>query len=296
MEKEVLEKYKKSGDVAARAKILAKKEIKDNTKALDLVENIENFIKKEADLAFPVNLSINDMAAHCTPDFDDQTVLKTGDLVKLDLGTQVDGYIADTSVCVRIGESSDPLIKASQDALDSFIKELSPGKTIGELSTLVDEIVVSHGFNPVRNLAGHSLDQYTQHGHLSIPNNKSTLQYKFKEDDVIAMEVFTTNGEGWVVESSPTLIYMFVKLGAIRLKESKFVLKKVVENYKTLPFAKRWLRDTCNPVSPHMALKELVTKGIIVEYPPLREKARGDVAQTEETLIVKDKPIITTKN
>ncbi len=295
MDKEVLEKYKKAGEIAGRAKILAKKEIKSGVKSLDLVERIENFIKKEANLAFPVNLSINDIAAHCTPDINDQTELKDGDMVKLDLGAQIDGYIADTSVCVKIGENSDPLIKASQDALDSFINELSPGKTIAELSTLVNEVIVSHGFNPVRNLAGHSLDQYTQHGRISIPNNKSTLQYQFKEDDAIAMEVFATNGEGWVVESSPTLIFMFSKPDAVRIRESKLVLQHITENYKTLPFAKRWLKDICNPLSLHMALKELTTKRIIMEYPPLREKAHGIVSQSEETLIVKDKPIVTTK-
>lgn len=295
MEKEILEKYQKAGLIANKAKILARNEIKEGVKTLDLVEKVENFIKEQSGLAFPINLSVNDTAAHSTPDINETTELKDGDMVKLDLGVQIDGYIADTSVCVKINDDSDPLIKASEDALNSFIKELRPGKTIGELSSLVEEVVISHGFNPVRNLAGHSLDQYTQHGSLSIPNSKSTLKYEFKEDDVIAMEVFTTNGEGWVIESSPTLIYMFVKPNSIRMRESKVILQHIIENYKTLPFAKRWLKNICNPINLHMALRELVNRGIIIEYPPLREKSHGTVAQSEETLIVKDKPIITTR-
>ncbi len=295
MEKEVLEKYKKAGTVAGEAKEIAKKEVKDGLKALELAENIEKFILSKAGLAFPVNISVNDIAAHYTPDIADTLVLKNGDLVKVDLGVQVDGYIADTSVCMRIGEQSDPLLKASQDALEAFLKEVAPGKTVAELSSLVEEVVVSHGFNPVRNLAGHSLEQYTQHAHLSIPNSKTTLQHQLKEDDVIAMEVFTTDGEGWVVESSPTLIYMFVKSGPVRMRESKLILQKVIDEYKTLPFAKRWLKGIGNAITLQMALKELVGKGILYEYPPLREKARGFVAQAEETIIVKDKAIITTR-
>ncbi len=295
LEKEILEKYKKAGSIASKMKDLAKKQIKDGAKAINIAELIEEEIKKEAGLAFPVNVSVNDIAAHYTPDINDTLVFKTGDLVKVDLGVQVDGYIADTSVCMRIGENSDPLLKASEDALEAFIKEVAPEKTVAELSKIVEETVVSHGFNPVRNLAGHSLDQYTQHAHISIPNSKTTLQNKLKEDDVIAMEVFTTNGEGWVVESTPTLIYMFVKPGAVRMRESKMILRKIIEEYKTLPFAKRWLKGVSNAVSLHMALKELVGKGILYEYPPLREKSRGFVAQTEETIVVRDKPIITTR-
>ena len=295
MENDVLEKYKKAGAIAAETKELIKKEVKDGTKTLDLAEMLEKFILNKAGLAFPVNISINDIAAHYTPDINDASVLKDGDLVKVDIGVQVDGYIADTSVCMRIGENTDPLLKASEDAVEAFIKAVAPGKTIAELSGLVEEVVVSHGFNPVRNLAGHSLEQYTQHAHLSIPNSKTTLQHQLKEDDVIAMEVFTTDGEGWVIESSPTLIYMFVKPGPIRMRESRVILQKIVDEYKTLPFAKRWLKGVTNSVALHMALKELIGKGILYEYPPLREKSRGLVAQAEETIIVKDKPIITTR-
>ncbi len=296
MEKEVLEKYKEAGRIANKMRELARQELKDGIKVLDLVEKIEEAIKKEANLAFPVNFSINDVAAHYTPDINDEGIIRNGDLVKVDIGVQIDGYIADTSICVRVGEKSDPLLKASEDALEAFLKEVAPGKTVAELSSLVEEVVVSHGFNPVRNLAGHSLEQYTQHAHISIPNSKTTLQHKLKEDDVIAMEVFTTDGEGWVIESTPTLIYMFVKSGAVRMRESKMILQRVVDQYKTLPFARRWLKDIGNTVSLHMALRELVNNGILHEYPPLRERSRGMVAQAEETIIVKDKPIITTRS
>lgn len=295
MEKEILEKYKKSGEIAQKAKEIARKEIKEGVKILDIAEKVENLIKKEASLAFPINISINDFAAHYTPDIDDALTLKDGDLVKIDIGVHIDGYIADTAFSVRIGDKSDVLIKASEDALKQFLDFVSPGKTIEELTTLIEEVITSYGVNPVRNLAGHSLEQFIQHGKISIPNSKVPIKEKLKEDDVIAMEVFTTNGEGYVVESSPTLIYMFVRSGAVRLRESKLILQRIIDEYKTLPFAKRWLKDIGSPLKIYMALRELVERGIIREYPPLRERARGLVAQSEETIIIKDKPIITTK-
>ena len=295
MDEKVLEKYIKAGEIAKRAKELARQEIKPGVKLIDFAEKVEGFIKKEASLAFPINISINDFAAHCTPDINDETVFKESDLVKVDLGVQVDGYIADTAFSVKLDDKNNVLIKASEEALEEFINNIAPGKTIDEMTKIVEEVVQSFGVKTVKNLAGHSLEQYIQHGGLSIPNMHINSKHQLKEGDAIAMEIFTTNGEGFVVESSPTVIYMFVRPNALRLQESKIILSKILEQYKTLPFAKRWLRDLASPVKLHMALREMVERGVLHEYPPLRERGRGLVAQTEETIIVKDKPIITTR-
>ncbi|MEM5777261.1 MAG: type II methionyl aminopeptidase [Candidatus Aenigmatarchaeota archaeon] len=295
MDKATEEKYIKAGEIAKKAKELARQELKAGVKIIDFAEKIEDFIKKEAGLAFPINISINEFAAHCTPDINDDSVFKEGDLIKVDLGVQVDGYIADTAFSVKLDEENNILIKASEDALQEFIDNISPGKTIDEMTKIVEEVVQSYGVKTVKNLAGHSLEQYIQHGGLSIPNMHINSKHQFKEGDIIAMEIFTTNGEGFVIESSPTVIYMFVRPNALRLNESKIILNKIIEQYKTLPFAKRWLKELTSPVKLHMALREMVERGVLHEYPPLRERGRGLVAQTEETIIVKDKPIITTR-
>lgn len=297
MEKEILEKYLKAGKICQEAKDLAKKELKPGAKVLDLAEKIEKLIKdREAGIAFPVNVSINDIAAHYTPDINDTLTFKEGDLVKVDIGVHVDGFIGDTAFSVKLGEESHPLIEASKDALEKFIKEIRPGKTVGEMSKLIDEVVTSHGFNPIRNLAGHSVEQYLQHGGLSIPNGHIPSNEEIKEDQVLGMEVFTTDGEGLVKESSPALIYMFLQPKPVRLNESRKILQLIFDEYKTLPFARRWLKDVGSSVRLHLALKELVDRGVLREYPPLREKSFKSVAQTEETIIVQDKPIITTRS
>ena len=124
------------------------------------------------------------------------------------------------------------------EKIEKFIKEIRPGKTVGEMSKLVDDVVTSHGFNPVRNLAGHSVGQYMQHGGLSIPNGFIPSTEEIKEDQVLGMEVFTTDGEGSVKESSPTLIYMFSQPKPVRLNESRKILQLIFDEYKTLPFAR----------------------------------------------------------
>ena len=296
MEKEILEKYIKAGKINQEAKELARKLLKPGIKVLDLAEDIEKFIKeKGAGIAFPVNISINDIAAHFTPDINDTLTLKEGDLVKVDIGTHIDGYIGDSAFTVNFGDRNDVLIKAAEDALEQFIKEVRPGKTVDELSLLIEEVVKSHGVNPIRNLAGHTLEQYTQHGQLSIPNGHVPIKQELKEGQVIGMEVFTTTGEGLVKESSPTLIYMLSIPKPVRLRESRKILELVINEYQTLPFARRWLKNVGGPVSLQLALKELIDKEVLHEYPPLREKSNALTAQAEETIIIQDKPIITTR-
>jgi methionyl aminopeptidase len=296
MEKETLEKYLKAGKIGQEAKELARKELKPGLKVLDLAEKIEKFINdKGAGIAFPVNISINDIAAHYTPDINDTLTFKEGDLIKIDIGVHFDGFIGDTAFTVKLGEKNHPLIEASSDALEQFIKEIRPGKTVGEMSKLIDEVVTSYGFNPIRNLAGHSVEQYIQHAGLSIPNGHIPSNEEIREDQVLGMEVFTTDGEGSVKESSPTLIYMFLQPKPLRLDESRKILQLILDQYKTLPFARRWLKNVGSPVRLHLALKEMVDREVLREYPPLREKSFRPVAQTEETIIVQDKPIITTR-
>ncbi len=296
MEKEILENYQKAGAIHKEVREFAVKEVKEGVKVLDLAEKIEKMIKdKGGEIAFPVNLSINDIAAHYTPDVDETLTFKQGDLVKVDIGVHVDGYIADAATSVSLGGQDQELIKAGKDAVDQFIKEIKPGKTVGEMSSLVEEVVLSHGVNPIRNLAGHDMDQYLEHGGLSIPNGKIPSNVEILEDTVLGMEVFTTKGDGMVNESSPTLIYMFTQLRPVRLRESRKIIEKIGQEYKTLPFAKRWLKDVTTPLRLHLALRELENREVIRGYPPLREKTHAKVAQHEETIIVQDKPIVTTR-
>jgi methionyl aminopeptidase len=296
MEKDVFEKYKKAGEIHKEATKLAKSLIKDGASVLDITEKIEAKIKEnDGGIAFPTNVSVNDIAAHYTPDINDDLKIKKEDIVKVDIGVHVDGYIADSAFSICLADQSNPLIKASEEAVDKVIENMIPGKTVSELSDIIEEVVASHGFNPVRNLAGHSVGQYIQHGGLSIPNAKNSINHEIPEDSVIGMEVFVTDGEGWVKESSPTLIYMFLQPKPVRLPESRKILMKVFSEYQTLPFARRWLSEFGSNVKLSMALRELVNRGALREYPPLREKSGANVAQTEHTVIVKDKPIITTK-
>jgi len=290
MEKEIFEKYKKAKSISDSIVLFAKPLLKENAIALDIANKVENRIKKlGGGIAFPINISINENAAHYTPDINDSLKLKIGDIVKIDVGVHIDGYIWDRAFSICIGKKTHPLIEAAEQALEKSIKAIRPGAKIFEISEIVESTLEAAGFNPVRNLCGHGLDQYKQHARFSIPNGRNNIKDEITSNQALAMEVFATDGAGWVKESRPVLIFGYVQDKPVRLREARQILEATKTNFHSLPFAKRWLAELKPAISAlkiDMALKQLLDVEAIREYPILKEESGGLVAQAEETIIL----------
>jgi methionyl aminopeptidase len=286
MEKEVLAKYKEAHDISDEVIEFAKPLVKSGAKILNIAEKIEKkILSSKAKPSWPVNISINEFAAHVTPNINDETVLKENDLVKVDIGCQVDGYISDRAFTVFVGKKKHPMIETSEKATKAALNELKPGVKVNEISEIIDNIVTESGFKPIRNLAGHSMAQNSQHEPPSIPNSKTNDQTEIKEGTPIAIEVFTTDGAGWVKESSPTTIYKFLQDKPVRMPEARKILQMSKKDFEMLPFATRWLKEI-SPVRMEMALRQLIEVEALEKFPPLKEEANGMVAVYEDTKIV----------
>jgi methionyl aminopeptidase len=287
MEEEIKEKYKKACSISEEVRNYAKSLIKEGIKVLEIAEKIE---KKITELggkpAFPANISINEITAHYSPDINDQTTIKGDDLVKVDIGVHVDGYIWDSAFTLCINEKNHPLIETSEKTLKEVLKMIKPGTKVFEISEVVENIITENGFNPVRNLCGHGLERFNQHAYPSIPNGKNSIRDEIKEGQAIAMEVFVTNGSGWVKESYPVLIYKYNQDKPVRLWEGRKILELAKTKFEKLPFSKRWLVGVISPIKIDLAIKQLVEVDALVEYPILKEETNGLVAQTEETVLV----------
>lgn len=290
MEKEILEKYEKARSISDSIILFAKPLVKEDVLAIDVAEKIENKIKElGGGIAFPVNISINENAAHYTPDIADDLKFKADDLVKLDIGVHVDGYIWDRAFTVCIGKKTHPLIEAAERALGEALKAIKPSAKIFEISEIVESSLEAAGFNPVRNLCGHGLDQYNTHARFSIPNGRNNIQDELQPNQALAMEVFATDGAGWVKDSRPILIFGYAQDKPVRLWEGRRILEASKTEFNKLPFAKRWLTKLKPPISPlkiDMALKQLLDVEALREFPVLREESGGLVAQAEETIIL----------
>lgn len=280
MNEEAIEKTLRAGEVLKKVAKEAEEKVVVGAKILEVAEFIESkIIELGAKPAFPCNLSINSDAAHFTPARGDERTFKKGDLVKIDIGAHIDGYIADMAISVDLGDHGD-LIKASKEAVFNAIDQVKAGIDTAKLGKIIEETIRGYGFKPIVNLTGHGLLPYLAHAPPSIYNYATQKGVELKEGMIVAIEPFATNGVGRVAERNECEIYSLVNPKPLRLKELRKILQEVSERFKTLPFAKRWINAS------DLFISKLVREGVLREYPVLSEVSNGVVSQWEHTVIV----------
>lgn len=294
----MIEKYEKAGKISFEILQECKQLIKPGAKLLDIAEAVEGKIReKGAKPAFPPNISINEIAAHFTPENGSTAVIGEKDVVKLDVGVHIDGFIGDNALTVDLSGENGKLLEAAEKALDAAICSIHTGAKIGDVGAEVEAAIKGYGFKPIENLTGHSLGEYDLHAGVEIPNIGNKDPNTLSEGMVLAIEPFATNGEGRVSESPEVEIFSLDNKLPVRMRESRRLLNYVEENYKTLPFAERWLyRDFHSKLLLHAALRELVFSAALRQYPVLKDAGRGLVSQAELTVVVeKDSARVLTK-
>jgi len=279
---EILNKYREAGRILSSVVNDAVKLVKTGEKLLAVALFVEEEVKKRgAEPAFPCNLSLNDEAAHRTPFAGEETVF-TDEVVKLDAGAHIDGYVADMAVTIDLSGRYEDLKKSAEDALNEVIKIVRAGITTKEIASVIDETISGYGYKPVSDLTGHGLEQYNAHSDPSIPSKHIKDGVTLEYGQVIAVEPFATDGIGKTKKSSFVEIYQLIRPRPVRL-ESMRQLMNEIERYKTLPFAKRWLSSPSD-----VLINKLVNEDIIHPFNLLKEKSGGLVSQAEHTLIVLD--------
>lgn len=288
------DKLKKAGEIAQKAKIFAKEIVKPGVLLLDIANKIEDkIIELGGKPAFPVNCSINEIAAHATPTYNDET--KATGLLKVDLGVHIEGYVADTALSFDLDNSEEnkKLISAAQEALDNILKTLNPETKLNEIGKEIEDTIKKKGFQPIINLSGHSIDLYDLHSGLTIPNYDNFQETEIGEG-LFAIEPFATSGVGRVKDGRPSGIYHLQKEGQVRDPFAREVLDFIKEEYQTLPFCSRWLVKKFG-TRALIAIKRMQEAGLLHSYAQLIEESKHKVAQAEHTIILNGKEkIITT--
>jgi len=296
MNQETFNNYIKAGRIAAIARDYGKSLIKVGAGLLEVTEKIEEkIIALGGEFAFPPQISLNDIAAHYCAAPNDKTVFKEGDVIKLDIGVHINGFIGDTALTVVLStdEKLNLLAEASKEALKSALRIIRPGVTLSELGRTIHAEITKRGFAPIRNLSGHGLGKFIIHDKPSIPNFDTGSKEELVEDQVIAIEPFASTGAGIIYESSNPTLFSVKERKPVRSPMTRAVLKDL-EAYNGLPFTLRWIVKKHGLGKASFALRELKNMGVLREYPPLPDRAHGIVSQAEHTVIVKDKPVITT--
>jgi methionyl aminopeptidase len=297
MNKQELENYEKAGKISIEIKKYAREIIKPDVLLIEIAKKIH---KKIEDLgaipAFPVNLSIDDVAAHYHPTLNDET--KASGLLKIDLGIQINGFIADTAFSMDLtsDKKHEALIKASEEALENALKKLkeNPDLTLSEIGKTIQETIENKKFSPIINLSGHGLEKYEIHSPPTIPNYENGNNQSL-ESGAYAIEPFATTGQGKIYEGTGSNIFSLINQKNTRNPTARKILDYVVEKYKTLPFSLREIQEKFGVMSG-LAIKQMTQEGILHEFPQLIEKSHEPVSQAEHTFIKeKNKIIITTR-
>ncbi len=294
MDEEEMEAYIKLGEYHSHVLNSFARNIKGNVKVAELVEGSERSIKEGGyELAFPTNLSINEVAAHYTAYPGDETSIPESGVVKLDMGAHLNGMIVDAARSIALNEKYEELVHVAKDALDSAIKRMLPGNKIREVSEAIYNTIVSAGYKPIQNLTGHKIEIYVLHAGTEIPNVPVRGGYRLKEGDIFAIEPFVTfpEAKGYVVPVGDPLIFSFRKKIRTRDEIERKVIRLIEKKYNRLPFCERWLFKELGHRLNNTLLR-LIERRALIGYPPLVEASRKMVAQYEDTVLVtSDGPI-----
>lgn len=292
-----IEDYIKAGKIVAEVRENVRKKNWVGVTLEEICEEVEGeILKRGAKRAFPVNTSVNEVAAHYTAEPNDEKVVSDTDLVKIDLGAQVNGYIADTAVTVCYDPQYDSLVQAAEDALKNAVSMIKIGVKSSDIGRTIEKTVKQFGFKPIMNLSGHSLAQYTIHAGKSIPNIWSIGSFSFKGDVAYACEPFVTTGEGSGIVQEGKIKNIFALGSRKRTKneEANRLQEYIWTNFNMLPFALRWLIKDWEEKKARELLEILIKKKVVHSYPILIERNGQRVAQAEHTFIPTEKGVTIT--
>jgi methionyl aminopeptidase len=264
--------YLQAGKIAAEVRETARKKYHVGLTLFEICESVEAQIRSlNAEPAFPVNTSLNDTAAHYTAEPNDETLVKEGDVLKIDIGVHIDGYIADTAVTVCYDPKYEALVSTAEMALGEAVRIARPNTKASDIGRVIEATITKFGFKPIQNLSGHSLQQYTIHAGKSIPNIWTRgSSFSLLTNEAYAIEPFITTRDGQ---------------GPVKNKEADDLLDLIWSRYKTLPFALRWLTDKYDEKDLRRLADMLVRKKNVHAYPVLVEGHSKIVVQAEHTLI-----------
>lgn len=275
--------------------------LKPNVLLWDISQGIENKIKEltkynpqhplKGGIAFPTGLSVNNCAAHWTPNVNDtyQTLGKD-DIIKVDFGVHLHGYILDGAFSYTGNAELQPLIDCSVEATQKGIDCAGVDAVLGDIGKEIQEVIEGYEIElngkvyPVKStvdLCGHQIKQYHIHAGKAVPNIAIKYPMRMESGEQYAIETFPSTGTGRTREDRQNCSHYMIQEHKKVPKTFRTVYDEIHRERGTLAFCKRWF-----PVSDSQDFERLIKKGYIEAYPPLYDVPGSFVAQTEKTIYI----------
>ncbi|RLG41123.1 MAG: type II methionyl aminopeptidase [Thermoproteota archaeon] len=288
LKRDEYEPYHRIGKVLGKLLSEESKRIRPRDKLIEICERIENRIIEEGFFpAFPVNISINEVAAHYTSPPDDIREVPEASIVKLDVGIRINGYIVDAARTLVFDDKLQKLADAAQSCLEAAERVMKPGVNLQQVGQTIYDEARRWGFKTIANLSGHKIDRYKLHAGVGVPNVPIPVDYKLKVGDIFAVEPFLTfsNVPGVAKPSKEVYIYSLRKKIRSLSKVQEKIIFLAESRFRKLPFAERWLvKSIGRRVSEELSF--LTRKGALTSYPVLIEAKKGFVSQAEDTFLI----------
>ncbi|KAI9676623.1 MAG: Methionine aminopeptidase 2 [Trizodia sp. TS-e1964] len=306
-----LNDYRKGAEIHRQVRQWAQKNIHPGQSLTEIAEGIEDGVRalsghqglEEGDnikggMGFPTGLSINNCAAHYTPNAGNKWYLKKEDVMKVDFGVHINGWIVDSAFTLAFDPVYDNLLASVKDATNTGVREAGIDVRMSDIGAAIQEVMESYEVEiggttypvkAIRNLNGHTINRYSIHGGKSVPIVKGGDQTKMEEGETFAIETFGSTGKGFVRDDMETSHYakrIDAPTTSLRLSSAKSLLSVITKNFGTLPFCRRYL-DRLGQEKYLLGLNNLVTSGIVEAYPPLCDIKGSYTAQFEHTILLR---------
>ncbi len=201
---EEIQKIRQAGAVVAEVLQKVRRWLRPGISTADLNDRIETLIRRRGGIpvfkgyqGFPAAscISINDEVVHGIPRRDRR--IRDGDLVKVDVGVRLDGYVADGAWTYAVGEVSPlarRLMRVTRQALEAGIRAARVGNRVGDISAAVERVIREAGFFPIVELQGHGVG-VELHEKPDVPNlGRPGTGPLLREGMVLAIEPMVSVG------------------------------------------------------------------------------------------------------
>uniref|UniRef100_A0A2M3YZC2 Putative metallopeptidase n=1 Tax=Anopheles braziliensis TaxID=58242 RepID=A0A2M3YZC2_9DIPT len=308
----VVEKYQKAGEIVNRTLLATIKACVVGASAKAICQKGDNMLQQEADkqykndeemkkgVAFPTCLSVNNCICHFSPSRNDPDyVLKENDVVKIDLGAHIDGFIAVAAHTIVIGATPElkckgraaDVVLAAYHAGQAALRLLKDGTDNYAVTEAVQKIASDFDCKPIEGMLSHQLKQFRIDGEKTIIQNPTIAQKKehekckFEKYEVYAMDVLISTGQGLGKELD-TKVSIYKKTEEnylLKLKSSRAFYAEVKKKYGPMPFN---LRNFEEEAKAKMGVTECVAHKLVEPFQVLFEKHNEFVAQFKYTVLI----------
>ena len=280
--------------------------IRPGVKLYDMCWEIEEAVRREVKfnpptrcMAFPCGCSLNNVAAHYSPLPGDETILQPSDLMKIDFGVAINGYIIDSAFTVCFDDKFKNIIEATREATETGIRMLGPDAPLHDIGCAIEEVITSYTqevngkeipLKPVYNLCGHQMQQYHIHKGKFVPITKlNDNTDRIEAGDLIALETFASTGTGTVYDHGAASHFMIAEGAPPAVKSGSLsqLYHFIQNNFKTMAFSQRALLAQ-GYQNYKTALDQLCHNHVISPYPPLADEVGSYVSQHEHTIAILD--------